>query len=125
MFPGNHFPVLAAIGLAAIVVATAPAPAAAQLGFNLERAGIEFAESDRALLRQHIRAALDAGPGAPVTTWTNPDTGLSGRAQSVEALEIDGRACQRVEFDLAREGRQARYRFVLCQRDDGRWAVAG
>jgi len=120
-----HSPFLTATGVAALVVATAPGPAAAQFGFNLERAGIEFTENDRSLIRQNIRTALEAGPGAPVTTWTNTDTGLFGRAQSVEALEIDGRACQRVEFDLAWESRQARYRLVLCQRDDGRWGIAG
>ncbi|MEQ8964462.1 MAG: RT0821/Lpp0805 family surface protein [Azospirillaceae bacterium] len=115
----------AILAVPALLAALAPAPAAAQLGFDLERAGIELATSDRDLLRQNVLAALQSGPGAQPTSWANEETGLSGRARSIEALEVDGRACQRVALELTRRDRQARYRLVLCRRDDGRWAIAG
>ncbi len=113
--------------LAVFIVAAwaglAPPPAAAQVINPFSKDSLELSEEDDALMRDAIRSVLESGTVDTAKSWSNPKTGISGRATLLRVFDKDGARCGEVEHVFT-EPRGSRYVLPFCRVPDGKWKIA-
>jgi surface antigen len=114
------------LGLAAAVALglTVSYPAAAQLN-ALTRGGLNLTAEDWALLEaaaEKLYATEDQPVGA-AETWSNDQSGNSGRIELVMAGDYQGMPCRRLKHDIRVKDVGNPFHFIVdrCQTPDGAW----
>lgn len=114
---------------AAAVIAlsmTAGLPAAAQLN-PLVEGGLDLTAEDWELL-EAAATRLYATEGQPIgaaETWSNDQSGNSGRIELVQTGEYQGMPCRRLKHDIRVKDVGDPFHFIVdrCRTPDGAWKV--
>ena len=115
-----------AASAAAVIVLgmTAGLPAAAQLN-ALTRGGLDLTAEDWELL-EAAAAELYATEDQPIgaaETWSNDQSGNSGRIELVRTGEYQGMPCRRLKHDIRVKDVGDPFHFIVdrCRTPDGAW----
>ncbi|MEZ5668280.1 MAG: RT0821/Lpp0805 family surface protein [Alphaproteobacteria bacterium] len=83
---------------------------------------VDMADSDVKMAVDTMQIALETGSDGAVATWTNLDTGNSGRIQPLRTYQTErGYFCRDFLEILNVGGRTASYDNHACRDDDGVW----
>ncbi len=98
------------------------APSVALQKSSLFGSGLNLTRRDVELQRQTVERCLEAEPDGKISSWENPETGHSGRAQATDTYEEEGLMCRDLKLEI--NGAET-VRLVLsaCKQDDGAWKL--
>lgn len=91
-------------------------------GYLGNRLGARFSAADREEAATAERSAIASGES---TSWSNPDSGNSGRVTPTRSFsDPSGRACREFEHTVMVDGRPESGRGTACRNANGEWELA-
>lgn len=98
---------------------------AGNLSFLNDTAVASLTDADRKLQLDAARAVLESPDATSSAEWSNPDSGSSGRVQSLGNLESeDGLHCREVRLYCKAKGVASQFAFPVCKDPKGDWFIA-
>jgi surface antigen len=81
-------------------------------------------EADQILRNSTLSAALEQQISGQTVTWTNPDTGTSGRITPVRTFKSKtGQWCREFDSELTRVDQSELRRGIACREPEGIWKI--
>ncbi|MDN2568004.1 RT0821/Lpp0805 family surface protein [Aquibium sp. A9E412] len=85
--------------------------------------GLSAAARQTALAAEY--RALEATPAGEPVTWTDPNTGRSGRVTAAQPYQVGSQNCRQYSHEIASAGETQRALGTACRNDDGSWTLLG
>ena len=100
-------------------------PAAAQnIGFMSKGPIAYLNDSEKKLLKETLKQALNDGDDGETITWNHPDTGSNGIIELLDTHVDFGTTCRTINTQTSAQGREGGGRYRLCKADDDTWRFA-
>lgn len=84
----------------------------------------ELNDQDRKLLRATVQDILNNHPNGTIKSWSNEDTGASGKIKVLTTEHKNDMLCRQTSFETDTANFDDRSVFLLCKTEDGTWKVA-
>lgn len=109
---------LGVIGLPAVV-------AAAGAAFLKDTAMADLTDADLKLQNETAISVLEDPASDASKEWNNPNSGSSGRSESLGNFKSDdGLHCRKLRLWTQAKGIESRFAFPVCKGEDGTWFIA-
>jgi surface antigen len=90
------------------------------------RTNIELTRQDLAIIRHTVNADVHGKPVGTTATWSNPESGNSGKISLVNKFTRNGQQCETLDYRLTTTRRPVgpeHYRLSSCLQSDGQWRL--
>jgi len=112
---------LTGLAIAALLTSTATAQ---NIGFLNKGPLAYLNDTEKTLLTEALKQALDNSADGENVKWENPATGHKGRIEVIDTHQDYGTTCRTLLIHTYASGREGGGVYRLCQADDDSWRFA-
>jgi surface antigen len=83
----------------------------------------QYSPEDIAILKQGMAEILGSLENGETGQWSNPETGHGGSITPMTSVQQNSKTCRQTRFTSVMGGQENVSEFLLCQQENGGWAV--
>jgi surface antigen len=111
------------IGASVFLIAASFTVQSFDLHFLKHSPARHFTKQDWDIAKTAIRDLLNNHQLGETVSWHNPDSGNSGKLETLKVDESSGSLCKTVQIRNRAKKQEGKASFVFCKQPDGKWKV--